>query len=177
MADPDEAGDEDTSYPLTVEYCGICTMPPEYCEYGPDPSKCYEWMKANLPDYYSRIEENMSSQVEAMAVGDGKRQTRGGKALKKVKLKEESMRQLCISRSQRTKRKSVTVVVGLKTFDIDLKRASKSFAQHYSCGSSVTGEDEIVIQGDVYDDIVDFVRDKWPQVTDDCIKYIGEQKR
>lgn len=26
------------------------------------------------------------------------------------------MRQLCISRSQRTKRKSVTVVVGLKTF-------------------------------------------------------------
>lgn len=75
MADLDEAGDEDTSYPLTVEYCGICTMPPEvrtlsslesslyciqsqYCEYGPDPSKCYEWMKANLPDYYSRIEEN-----------------------------------------------------------------------------------------------------------------------
>lgn len=55
-------------------------------------------MKANLPDYYSRIEENsmypayrvtfvncrtfslvlVSSQVEAMAVGDGKRQTRGG---------------------------------------------------------------------------------------------------
>lgn len=81
--------------------------------------------------------------------------------------------------------------------DIDLKKASKSFAQHYSCGSSVTGDDEVVVQGDVYDDIVDFVQDKWPQasivcpqsryiapvlpltmqVTDDCIKYIGEQKR
>ena len=48
--------------------------------------------------------------------------------------------------------------------DIDPKKASKAFAQHFSCGSSVTGEDEVVIQGDVYDDIVDYVQDKWPQV-------------
>jgi translation initiation factor 1 (eIF-1/SUI1) len=41
----------------------------------------------------------------------------------------------------------------------------------------VTGEDEIVVQGDVYDNIADFIKDKWPQVTDDCIKYIGDQKR
>lgn len=27
MAELDEAGD--TGYPLKVEYCGICTMPPE----------------------------------------------------------------------------------------------------------------------------------------------------
>ena len=98
-------------------------------------------------------------------------------------VQEESLSKLCISRSQRTKRKSVTVVVGLKTFgkrldtvlvellplpvvtDIDIKKASKMFAQHYSCGSSVTGEDEIVVQGDVYDDIVDFVKDKWPKAS------------
>ena len=110
-----------------------------------------------------------------------------------VCVQEESVRQLSVSRSQRTKRKSVTVVVGLKTFgealspppppppphtiplshhppftDIELKKASKSFAQHFSCGSSVTGEDEIVIQGDVYDDIIDFIQDKWPQVSNIC---------
>jgi hypothetical protein len=28
----------------------------------------------------------------------------------------------------------------------------------------VTGEDEIVVQGDVYDNIADFIKDKWPQV-------------
>lgn len=39
------------------------------------------------------------------------------------------------------------------------------FAQHFSCGSSVTGDDEVVVQGDVYDNIVDFVKDKWPQVS------------
>ena len=47
---------------------------------------------------------------------------------------------------------------------IDLKKASKSFAQHFSCGSSVTGDDEIVIQGDVSYDIIDFIQKKWPEV-------------
>ena len=34
----------------------------------------------------------------------------------------------------------------------------------FSCGSSVTGDDEIVIQGDVSDDLFDFLPEKWPQV-------------
>jgi len=47
---------------------------------------------------------------------------------------------------------------------IDLKKASKTFAQHFSCGSSVTGDDEIVIQGDVCYDVCDFIQEKWPEV-------------
>ena len=38
------------------------------------------------------------------------------------------------------------------------------FAQHFSCGSSVTGEDEVVIQGDVWEDILEFIPEKWPEV-------------
>lgn len=38
------------------------------------------------------------------------------------------------------------------------------FAQHFSCGSSVTGDDEIVIQGDVCSDVIDFIQQKWPEV-------------
>lgn len=49
--------------------------------------------------------------------------------------------------------------------DIDCKKAAKAFAQKYSCGSSVTGPDEIVIQGDVLDDLLDFIPEKWPEVT------------
>ena len=29
----------------------------QYCEYGPDPPKCYEWMKENLPTQYARLVE------------------------------------------------------------------------------------------------------------------------
>ena len=48
--------------------------------------------------------------------------------------------------------------------DIDCKKAAKAFAQKYSCGSSLTGPDEIVIQGDVLDDLLDFIPEKWPEV-------------
>lgn len=47
---------------------------------------------------------------------------------------------------------------------IDLKKASKAFAQRFSCGSSVTGDDEIVIQGDVSGDVIDFIQNKWSEV-------------
>ena len=40
---------------------------------------------------------------------------------------------------------------------INLKKASKSFAQKFSCGSSVSGEDEIIVQGDVTDDLIDLI--------------------
>ena len=70
----------EVSYPLVVDYCGVCGMPPEvglgagrqcaglhtvtlvsmrqYCEYSPEPAKCYEWMKANLPLHYARVEQS-----------------------------------------------------------------------------------------------------------------------
>lgn len=49
--------------------------------------------------------------------------------------------------------------------DIDLKVAAKFFGQRFACGSSVTGDDEIVIQGDVKDDLFDVIPDKWPEVS------------
>ena len=52
--------------------------------------------------------------------------------------------------------------------DIDLKVASKFFGGRFACGSSVTGEDEIVIQGDVKDELFDVLTEKWPQVCLDC---------
>ena len=50
----------DENYPLDVEYCGLCGLPPEYCEYGSEPDKCKEWMKENIPDLY----EELVQQVE-----------------------------------------------------------------------------------------------------------------
>lgn len=49
--------------------------------------------------------------------------------------------------------------------DIDLKVAAKFFGTKFACGSSVTGDDEIVIQGDVKDDLFDIIPEKWPEVT------------
>lgn len=66
--------------------------------------------------------------------------------------------QITIKRSERTRRKHATHIHGLEAFGVDLKKAAKLFAGKFATGSSVSknpqGEDEIVIQGDVGDDIV-----------------------
>ena len=56
------------------------------------------------------------------------------------------------------------------SLEIGLKKASKIFAQHFSCGSSVTGDDEVVVQGDVTDDIFDLIQKHWPDVSSTYVK-------
>jgi len=68
-----------------------------------------------------------------------------------------------------------TVVVIVS--DIDLKVAAKFFGTKFACGASVTGEDEIVIQGDVKDELFDLLPEKWPQIDEDSIDDLGEVKR
>ena len=48
-----------------------------------------------------------------------------------------------------------------------LKKASKIFAQHFSCGLSVTGDDKAVVQGDVTDDIFDLhlIQKHWRDIS------------
>ena len=49
--------------------------------------------------------------------------------------------------------------------DIDLKDAAKFFSNKFACGSTVQGEDEICIQGDVKDDLFDILPEKWKAVS------------
>lgn len=55
--------------------------------------------------------------------------------------------------------------------------AAKFFGSKFACGSSVTGEDEIVIQGDIKDDLFDVIPEKWPEIDADFIEDLGDQKR
>ncbi len=69
------------------------------------------------------------------------------------------------------------VVTGLSTYEIELKDAAKFFASKFACGSSVTGTDEIVIQGDVKDDLFDIITEKWPEIDEDSIEDLGNVKK
>ncbi|XP_058803332.1 density-regulated protein homolog [Phymastichus coffea] len=170
--------DPNVVYPIKVQYCGNCSLPIEYCEYYPDYPKCKEWLEKNLPSEFEKVKLVDDSTTEAGSTEDEKkRQKRGGKGMLKTKKKEEVQKLVTVSRAPRGKKKSVTVVTGLSTFDIDLKIAAKFFGSKFACGSSVTGEDEIVIQGDVKDDLFDVIPEKWPQIDEDSIDDLGDQKR
>ena len=70
-------------------------------------------------------------------------------------------RQVTIRRIERTKRKHVTTIHGLEAFSIDLKKAAKQLAGRFATGASVTknaqGFDEIVVQGDVSEEIMEIL--------------------
>ncbi|XP_051160484.1 density-regulated protein homolog isoform X1 [Leptopilina boulardi] len=174
--------DASISYPIHVQYCGNCSLPIEYCEYYPEYEKCKQWLERNLPSEFEKVKLAEDGSTEAGGGGGGgedekKRQKRGGKGMLKTKKKEDIPKLVTVSRAPRGKKKSVTVVTGLSTFDIDLKVAAKFFGSKFACGSSVTGEDEIVIQGDVKDDLFDVIPEKWPQIDEDSIDDLGDQKR
>lgn len=187
---------EGVQYPLSIQYCGHCSMPLEYCEYYPEYEKCKQWLEKNLPAEFERIKLGAvevsvgatdpgsgDKSAPSAAGGEGgdedkKRQKRGGKGiLKSKKTKDDGPKKICLSRSARGKKKSVTVVTGMATFDVDLKVAAKFFGTKFACGSSVTGDDEIVIQGDVKDDLFDVIPEKWPEIDEDFIEDLGDQKR
>eukprot|EP01084_Bolivina_argentea_P078654 142738_1 len=37
----------------SILYCGVCTLPPEYCRYYPNYYQCLQWMKTNHPELYA----------------------------------------------------------------------------------------------------------------------------
>ncbi|KAL6728834.1 density-regulated protein DRP1 [Ancylostoma duodenale] len=176
-------------YPLKVTYCGECSMPVEYCDYSGMTDKCRKWAEENAPEALEGLEIAPETEGE-----EKKHQKRGGKGTGKViqvldsyfpimplfvqseKKKAPTATKVTLQREPRGK-KSVTVIKGLAGFEIDLKQASKLFAQKFACGSSVTGADEIVIQGDVKDDLFDMIPAKWPQVSEDMIDDLGDKKR
>jgi hypothetical protein len=55
--------------PETVVYCPFCTMPPEYCEYGPCYNQCLPWLRENFPEFVT--EDAMARGVAAITVVDG----------------------------------------------------------------------------------------------------------
>jgi len=167
------------TYPLKIDYCGNCTQPFEYCVNYPDYEGCKDWMSKNLPESFERMNVGTGGADGSDVDGEEKkRQKRGGKGMVKAKKKEaEVERQIILSKAPRGKKKAVTVVQGLKTFGVDLKVASKFFSSKFACSASVTGDDEIVIQGDVKDDLFDILPEKWPEIDEDLIDDIGERKR
>ena len=162
------------TYPRKVIYCGECSLPLEYCSLNADFAKCKEWLERNLPDLFDELYLKGDAVEEGEAGKKSGRQKRGGKAL--AKKKKNVDRHVGIARATRGKKKFVTVVTGLSTFDVDVKDAAKWFSSRFACGSSVTGPDEIVIQGDVKDDLFDLISEKWPQIDEDSVEDLGDRK-
>ncbi|KYN99226.1 translation initiation factor SUI1, putative [Plasmodium reichenowi] len=143
--------------PVIVEYCKVCGMPYEYCEYGNSFNECKEENK----DKYNY--DALNSNVEV-----NKKQTK--KPSKNVSQK------ITIQKTTRAKKKVVTVVTGLHPY-IKLEKMAKIFSKFYACGSSVikganNNPDQIDIQGDVEHNIVEVIMKNCPELTEDSFSIL-----
>ena len=82
---------------------------------------------------------------------------------------------------ERNKRKYVTEVSGLEHFGLELKKVAKEFGKKFATGSSVTktasGGEEITVQGDVSDDVFDWLQEHYEQIPEDNIELIEDKKK
>ncbi|EDN92212.1 hypothetical protein SS1G_08075 [Sclerotinia sclerotiorum 1980 UF-70] len=142
----------------------------EYCEYGGTVKKCQEWLEKKYPDMYERLwsEDALAAATSTLSVDAQKRAAKDAtkKAAKAEALEAKQNETLAsskirIKRVERNKRKYVTEIQGLEAFGLELKKVAKEFGSKFATGSSVTkvasGGQEITVQGDVSEDVREFL--------------------
>lgn len=145
--------------PVQVEYCKICTMPYEYCEYGKFYDECREENKDKYDYGISNVVRDPDSK-------------------KKVKRPEKPTdTKITIQKMSRAKKKVVTVVTGLHAY-AKLDKMSKIFSKTFACGASVIKgtnnfPDHVDIQGDVGNSIIGVIMKNCPEITEDKFVFLA----
>ncbi|RAR08565.1 glycosyltransferase family 22 protein [Stemphylium lycopersici] len=162
----------------------------EYCEFGGTTKKCEEWLEEAHPDLHSKLysaealQQNMASlSVDAQKRAEKDAQKKAAKAATAEARAAETRAssKILIKRIERNKRKYVTAVQGLEAFGLDIKKVAKDFGKKFATGSSVTkipgGGEEITVQGDLSEDILEFLVDKYDEVPEDNVELIEDKKK
>ncbi|KAI1744369.1 density-regulated protein DRP1 [Xylaria scruposa] len=164
--------------------------PQQYCEYGGTVKKCQDWLQKAHPAMYEQIwsPEALEAATASLSVEAQKRaakdaQKKAAQAEKAEQKQADKMANsvITIKRVERNKRKYVTAVSGLEAFGLDLKKVAKEFGKKFATGSSVTkvpsGGEEIVVQGDVSDEIEEFLLEKYKEIPEDNIELVDDKKK
>ncbi|KAG4946510.1 hypothetical protein AAZX31_15G161900 [Glycine max] len=182
--------------PVRVLYCGVCSLPPEYCEFGSDFEKCKPWLIQNVPDLYpDLLKEANEKEADKVAdklqstgisgAGDGAASSAPKqeevKRLPGGKIKKKDKQEVVIEKVVRNKRKCITTVKGLELFGVKLSDASKKLGKKFATGASVvkgpSEKEQIDVQGDIAYDIVEFITDTWPDVPEAAIFFIEDGRK
>ncbi|KAG6832401.1 Translation machinery-associated protein 22 [Tricholoma furcatifolium] len=126
----------------------------------------------------------LSLEAQAKLEKDTAKKEAKAEAKADAALKKKLTSKVTIKRIERNKRKHVTSIHGLEAFGVDLKKAAKQFSSKFATGSSVTknpqGQDEIVVQGDVSDEIVEMIESGAGVLKDipaDNVEVVEEKKK
>ncbi|KAI5078475.1 hypothetical protein GOP47_0006146 [Adiantum capillus-veneris] len=181
--------------PAVVLYCAVCSLPAEYCEFGPDFEKCKPWLIKNAPELYPDLvkeeADRTAEQLGGLEILGGPAKIGGSTSELKVdeevktlpggKVKKKEKPEVLVEKVVRNKRKCVTIVRGLDMFGIKLTDASKKFGKKFASGASVvkgpTEKEQIDVQGDFMYEIVDFITETWKNVPGSSVYFLEDGKK
>jgi density-regulated protein DRP1 len=105
---------------------------------------------------------------------------RAKKEKKAAAKKKAESTSILISKSQRQRNKFITTVKGLESIG-DLKKIAQKCAKKFACSASVVKaadlSSEIAIQGDVMQDLPDFLVAEYPNIDKSTMYFYTESKR
>ncbi|KAF2859687.1 translation machinery-associated protein 22 [Piedraia hortae CBS 480.64] len=185
------SSNEEARPPKQVIYCGICSLPPEYCTYGGTTKKCSEWLEQNHADLYKALYSadsaaeglsTLSVDAQKRAERDAAKKAAKAEAAEQRETEKRAASRVLVRRVERSKRKCATEISGLDHFGLDLKKTAKELGKKFATGSSVTKNaagtgEEITIQGDVGADVVDWISEHCPQVPDENVEMVEDKKK
>ncbi|KAH0286319.1 density-regulated protein DRP1 [Aureobasidium namibiae CBS 147.97] len=177
--------------PKQVVYCGVCSLPPEYCEFGGTTKKCEEWLESKHPDLHTKLysEDAVAANLSTLSLDAQKRAEKDAKkkeakatAAEARRAEELATSKITIKRVERNKRKHVTEVSGLEAFNIDIKKLAKELGKKFATGSSAGkmpgGVGEVItIQGDLSDEVGEWICEKYEQVPEDNVEFVEDKKK
>lgn len=87
-----------------------------------------------------------------------------------------------IKRVERNKRKYVTVIVGLEVHGLENKKVAKELGKKFATGSSVTkapaGGEEITVQGDVCEDVQEWLEEVYSrEIPGENVEIVEDKKK
>jgi density-regulated protein DRP1 len=124
---------------------------------------------------------SLSVEAQKRAKKDAAKKEAKAVAVEQRESERKASAKVLIKRVHRNKSKYVTVVSGLEEHDLDLKKIAKELGKKFATGSSVTktasGGEEITVQGDVSDDLYDWLCENHEEIPEDNIDCIEDKKK
>ena len=126
------------------------------------------WQATNHHHPCSVAPDALNANLSALSVSAQERAAKDAKK-KEAKAAQNEARdverkaasKVIIKRVERNKRKYVTVISGLEVFGLENKKLAKELGKKFATGSSMTrspsGTEEITVQGDVSEDVEDWL--------------------
>lgn len=123
----------------------------------------------------------LSVDAQKRAEKDAQKKAAKASAIEAREAEKRATSSIIIKRVERNKRKYVTCITGLEAFGLDMKKVAKDLGKKFATGSSVTkmpgGGEEITVQGDLSEDIEEWLLGQYKDLPEDNIELVEDKKK